>query len=233
MENIFFKNKKINHKKLRAFGFILHDGVYIFEQNILDNGFKFIVEIAENGKAKTKTLDLTSNEVYTLHLSAAAAGLFVGKIREEYENILNLIAEKCFDVDIYKNLYIKKIIEYINKKYDDKLEFLWEKSPTSSIIRRKDTKKWYAVLMIIQKNRLIAGAEGVVEAMNLRAEPDNIKAMIDNKIFFPGFHMNKKHWFTISFDALPEALPNEKGIKHIALNEIFKLVDSSYELAVK
>ena len=125
------------------------------------------------------------------------------------------------------------IIEYINKKYDDKLEFLWEKSPTSSIIRRKDTKKWYAVLMIIQKNRLIAGAEGVVEAMNLRAEPDNIKAMIDNKIFFSVFHMNKKHWFTISFDALPEALPNEKGIKHLALNEIFKLVDSSYELAVK
>ncbi|MBF1207631.1 MAG: MmcQ/YjbR family DNA-binding protein, partial [Fusobacterium periodonticum] len=42
---------------------------------------------------------------------------------------------------------------------------------------------------------------------------------IDNKRYFPAYHMNKKHWCTICLDGTVE------------LEKIYRLIDISYELA--
>lgn len=60
----------------------------------------------------------------------------------EYGRILELIANKCFENDVFQSDYAHKVIRYVRQTYGDELEFLWERFPDNAIFRRKDTGKW-------------------------------------------------------------------------------------------
>ncbi|WP_071998311.1 MULTISPECIES: MmcQ/YjbR family DNA-binding protein [unclassified Serratia (in: enterobacteria)] len=105
--------------------------------------------------------------------------------------------------------------------YHDELEFLWQRSPNSAILRRQDTQKWYAAMLVLAKSKLGLADEGVIDIINLRISPEEMDSIIDHQTFFPGYHMNKKHWYTICLDgSLPVA-------------EIYQRIDASYQLARK
>ncbi len=80
----------------------------------------------------TKVVENSTQDEYILHLTNAT-GEFVGKIRTEYERLLNDVMEKCFDKDIFKSKQAKEIISYITNKYGDELEYLWPKFPKNAI----------------------------------------------------------------------------------------------------
>ena len=99
------------------------------------------------------------------------------------------------------------------------MDFLWEKSPKNAVIRRKSSNKWYAVILIISKRKLNLDSDKIIEVINLHNSSEEIEKLIDNKRYFPAYHMNKKYWCTICLDG------------RIELEEIYKLIDISYELA--
>ena len=216
-----FKNKKVNTSKLVSFGFQQEKSYYIFHKVLDKYSFELTVIINENGEVSTRMTDLSTNELYTLHLVDSAVGNFVGQIRSEYEYILTEIANNCFDKCVFKSSQSESVIEYVNNKYQDKLEFLWDKFPDTAIWRRKDNKKWYGVIMTIPKNKLGIESDEIVEIIDLRILPDDLSLLVDNERIFLGYHMNKKHWITIIFD---NGLPTEK---------IISLLDHSYDLAKK
>ena len=113
------------------------------------------------------------------------------------------------------------IIEYVRKKYGDELEFLWEKFPDNAIWRRKDNKKWYGALLTVSKRKLGIDSDEIIEIIDLRMKPEDIEKRVDMKKYFPGYHMNKKHWITICLD------------KTVPYEEICSRIDESYVLAVK
>ena len=113
----------------------------------------------------------------------------------------------------------KEIVAYIKNKYRDELEFLWEKSPKNAVVRRKSSKKWYAVILTVSKRKLNLDSDEIIEVINLHNIAEEIKKLIDYKKYFPAYHMNKKHWCTICLD------------RTVELKEIYKLIDVSYELA--
>ena len=43
----------------------------------------------------------------------------------------------------------------VQEKYGNQLEYLWEKSPDTAILRHDSNQKWYAVLMKISWENLI------------------------------------------------------------------------------
>ncbi|MDR3176713.1 MAG: MmcQ/YjbR family DNA-binding protein [Desulfovibrio sp.] len=55
----------------------------------------------------------------------------------------------------------------------------------------------------------------------MRIKPEEIDTLIDGKRYFPGYHMNKKHWFTICLDG------------SVSTEEIFCRIDESFALARK
>ena len=59
---------------------------------------------------------------------------------------------------IFKSKQAKQIIKYVKEKYNDELEFLWTKFPKYAIFRHKENKKWYALLIALEENKL--GIEG-------------------------------------------------------------------------
>lgn len=214
-----FANKKLNVEKLLDFGFTLENNTYIYNTKIMKNQFELTVTISEKKEIKTKLVEISTDDIYTLHLAKDADGTFVGQIKEEYNKILENIANSCFEKDVFKNKQTKEVINYVIKKYDDELEYLWEKFPDNAIVRRKDNKKWYVVILTINKQKLGFEEDERVEIIDLRTE--DIDNIVDEKTIFRGYHMNKKHWITIVLD------------ESLSTNFIRKRIDESYELAKK
>src|SRR5699024_3880289 len=104
---------------------------------------------------------------------------------------------QCYENDIFKAPQAQRIIGSVNNTYGDQLEFLWKKFPKNAIWRRSDTNKWYACLLTIAKSKLGLDSDEVVTVIDLRETPEIVKDLVDDKEYFPGYHMGKKSWYTI------------------------------------
>ena len=217
--NNFIKDIKINFKKLEEFGFELIDNSYYYHTSLLKNQFKMSVKISLDNSIFTEIIDTETNEPYVLHLLEMKRSGYSEKVYKVYSQILEKIQKECFEDEIFKANYTKEIVAYIKNKYRDELEFLWEKSPKNAVVRRKSSKKWYAVILTVSKRKLNLDSDEIIEVINLHNRVEEIEKLIDNKKYFPAYHMNKKHWCTICLDGTVE------------LEEIYKLIDVSYELA--
>lgn len=215
-----FRFKKANAEKLKEYGFAETDGCYSLRTFILNGLFEMLVFV-KNGEVGTKLTDCESGEEYRLHLIEGNGGEFVGKVKTEYEAILSDIRDKCFEKEIFKNAQSKHVIEYIENRYGDRLEFLWESSPSTAVWRCKDNRKWYGIIFVLPKSKLGLSGEGNTEIIDLRTDPTGIESLVDNVSYFRGYHMNKKSWITIMLDG---SIPTQT---------VFDRIDESYLLALK
>ena len=213
------KDKKIDLKRLEKFGFKLKENSYYYNISLLKNQFKMCVKINLDNSIFTELIDVETSESYVLHLLEMKRSGYSEKVYGAYSEVLEKIQKECFEDEIFKANYTKEVINYINNKYGDELEFLWERSPKTAVVRRKNSKKWYAVILTLSRRKLNLDSDKLVEVINLHNSPEEIEKLIDNKRYFPAYHMNKKHWCTICLDGTVE------------LKEIYKLIDISYELA--
>lgn len=213
-----FSHKKLNPEKLKAYGFSEQDGEYKFCSGILNGEFQLEIVLDKSGKLDTTLTEKSTGEEYILYRTKAG-GEFVGNVRSEIGKKLSEIAEKCFDTAIFKSGQTIDLIQYAGEKYGSEPEFLWEKFSDNAVLRRKDTEKWFAVLLTVSRRKLGLDSDETVEIIDLRMQAENIPALVDGKKFFPGWHMNKKHWFTIILDG------------SVSFDKICKKIDESWNLA--
>lgn len=202
------------------FGFVQSNNNYIYGTDILDGSFLLQIIIAPDGNIDTKLTEKAIGDEYVLY-KTNATGSFVGEVRNAIEAILTQVADQCYNTEIFKSIQAKEIICYVRDKYGDELEFLWEKFPDNAIWRRKDNEKWYGALLTVKASKLGHADDKLIEILDLRIKTEDIEATVDNKRFFMGYHMNKKHWYTILLD---DSIPTE---------EICRRIDDSYLLAKK
>ncbi len=219
MNNIF-QNKKINTKKLLAFGFTKDGDIYSKNYDIMDGDFCLNIKIKAPNIVETKLKETQTDDIYILHLTDAT-GDFVGKIKKQYNDILKKIEEECFESDVFKTKQAFEIINYIKEKYNSDLEFLWDKFKGNAIARRKDNKKWYLIILTVSKEKLGIKSKEKAEIIDIRAKADKLPLLIQKNNIYPGYHMNKKHWISIILD------------NSMTINEICKRIDESYILADK
>lgn len=221
MSQVFFQKRIANTEKLLAYGFMHSDTGYRYDTDIAEGQFRLTIWVSANGDVQTRVIDKETGDEYVLHRTAKAAGAFVGMVKADYEAVLTEITEKCFEPDVFKGKQAKQIIAHVREKYGDELEFLWKKFPDNAIWRRKDTSKWYGALLTVSARKLGLDSDEMIEIIDLRMKPEDIVGIVDNKKYFPGYHMNKKHWITICLDESAD------------MSEICDRIAASYQLAVK
>lgn len=221
MTEHIFKNKKLNINKLLSFGFVSADNGYVYHTELIGGQMRLTVRIDAAQKVYTEVIDNISGDEYVLHRVESAAGSFVGQVKTEYEAVINKISAKCFDTEIFKSEQAKAVIAYVRETYGDELEYLWQKFPDNAVVRRKDNQKWYAAILTVSRRKLGFDSNETVEILDLRIKPEKMESTVDNIRFFPGYHMNKKHWFTVCLDG------------SVGIDEICKKIDESYMLAKK
>ncbi len=218
-DELSLRNLKLNINKLLNIGFIKENEYYKYETTIINNQFNLIIKIYKDNIIISDCFEISSNEKLMPYYVSSSSGNFVGKIRNEYSRIIQNIKEKCCTKNVFKREYSNLIIDYVKEKYNDELEYLWEKFPNNAIWRNKDNNKWYGALLVVEKSKLDINEEGTIEIIDLLLEPERIAKLVDNKKYFGGYHMNKKHWITIKLDG------------SIDINEIYELIDNSYKLS--
>ena len=76
-------------------------------------------------------------------------------------------------------------------------------------------------MLVLSKKKLGLDCDEVISVIDLRIDPEVLPKIVDGKKYFPGYHMNKKNWFTICLDG------------SVPVEEICDWLDKSYILAAK
>ena len=214
-----FVRKNLNIEKALLFGFEEDESNYKYETDILNGMFRLQVVISFVGSVDTYLIESDTCEEYVLY-KTNSVGSFVGEIRKQIEDVLIQVANNCYDIDIFKLPQSKEVISYVRDRYGDELEYLWKKFPDNAVWRRKDTTKWYGAILTVAKNKLGIDSSEITEIIDLRIQPEKMAELLLNDNYYPGWHMNKKNWYTIILDGSVET------------EEICKRIDISYCLAL-
>ncbi|CAM3489021.1 MmcQ/YjbR family DNA-binding protein [Pseudostreptobacillus hongkongensis] len=216
--NEMFKDRDINIEKLKKYGFILDEDEYVYRKNILNNSFSLIVKIKD--VVDYTVIDLENDEEYMPLKISSVVGEYVSNVRNACKEILEDISYKCYENKYFKNDITSKVIEYIKNKYDVDLEYTF-KDNNLGVFRRKDNEKWFGILIALNGNKVDVSINKEVELINLKAKEEDVIRLIEKDGIYRAYHMNKKYWISCILD------------EKINIDEIFKLIDNSFELTGK
>ena len=213
-----FKAYQFNSKKAKEYGFVENQGVWIYNSTILQGDFLMMLTV-KDGDLNFQVYDQETGDLYPQVHMESMRGTFVGSVREACLEVLYDIRKACFEVQEFIYPQTKRIMSLVQEKYENQLEYLWEKSPDTAILRHENNQKWYVVLMRISWDKLEKGREGTVEAVNLKQ--DQVSDLLVKKGIYPAFHMNKHYWISVPLD---DSLSDE---------ELLELIEKSWNLTLK
>lgn len=202
-----FKAYQFNSKKAKEYGFIENQGVWTHSSTILQGDFLMKITV-EDSDLTFQVFDQETGELYPQVHMESMRGTFVGSVREACLEELFDIRKACFEVQEFLCPQTKRIMALVQEKYGNQLEYLWEKSPDTAVLRHEDNQKWYAILMRIPWDRLDKGREGLVEAVNFKH--DQVADLLSQNGIYPAFHMNKRYWISLPLD---DTLTDEKVLE--------------------
>lgn len=218
-ETPFFARRRPVRERLLRYGFTEGAQGYLYVTSVLNGELELTVFVSPDGTVSTRMTDIATGDEYILYKVASSVGSYVGEVRTACGEVLADISRICFEPDVYRGEQTAAVLAYAREKYGDEPEFLWEKLSDSAVLRRKDNQKWYAVFMTLSKRKLGLPSDEIAEIMDLRMDPAQVANTVDNLRYFPGWHMNKKSWYTVVLDG---SVPTE---------ELFRRMDESCELA--
>ena len=212
--NDIFLKYKVDFKKLEEFGFKKENEIYTYSEKFFNNDFLCILTVDNLGNIKDKVIDLDTDEEY-LNIRVISNNSFVKKVQELYKEVLYKVRDNCFIPSYFTFDTTNKVCDYIENKYHDKPEFLWNDDPYA-VFRNKKNKKWYAIIMNIDGKYI--KRKGQIEIINVKIDEDSLDDLLKIKGIYKAYHMNKKKWISILLDS------------NIDINLIYKLIDKSYFL---
>ncbi len=110
------------------------------------------------------------------------------------------------------------IFAYVRETYETEPEYPWAAIPEGAVLRHRENRKWYGLLMPVGREKLGLEGDGSVDLLNFKCDGALNGAMRREPGFFPGYHMNKEHWISVLLDGT------------VPLAEILPLLDLSYTL---
>ncbi|MCH5164845.1 MAG: MmcQ/YjbR family DNA-binding protein [Clostridiales bacterium] len=113
----------------------------------------------------------------------------------------------------------ESVYEYVEKEYGSLPEHLWTAFPLYSVFRRVDNKKWYAIIMDIQRSKLGLEGEEYVDIIDVKCSPATREKLTGKPGFLPAYHLNRKNWITVLLDG------------SVDTKTLFELIDESYVIA--
>ena len=108
------------------------------------------------------------------------------------------------------------IFDFCHRCFGTEPDYPWQ--DTSAVLRHGDNKKWYGIVMEVDRRRLGLDGSGLMDVLNLKADPALIGMLRQKAGFYPAYHMNKENWISIDLGGPV----SEAEIRH--------LLEQSYQL---
>ena len=111
----------------------------------------------------------------------------------------------------------EKVLEYAANQYRTEAEYLWQDVSNYAVLRRKDTRKWYGIIMDVPRKRLgLSG--GIVDILDIKCDPFAREVLLSQRGFVPCYHLNKTHWIGVLLDG------------SVDMTLLTQLIDDSYNI---
>lgn len=225
-ESDIFRKKRVVFESLVEFGFEKSQAGYDYAELILNGDFEVRVHVSLDGQVSARVIDTDLNEEYLALHVAGASGNFIGKVREAYQEVLERVAEACFEALPFASDQMNRLANHLKTTYGDDFDYPFEKYPEFSSFRYPENQKWYGLVMTLTRGKLDLGEEQwsqeeldeKVEIINIKVDKEALPELLATKGIYPSYHMNKKSWVTLVFD---DALSDE---------QLFSLVENSRAL---
>ena len=204
IEHDIFARWQPDAARLRAHGFREEGGRLVHEAALPEARFSITVEY--DGEWRATIMDVDMGEEYTNHRLENATG-FNAMLLQQLTGVLLDIRAKCCENQYFRTPQARRIHRHIAAAFGDAPEFLWKRFPGYAIYRHPGSKKWYAVIGNILRNKVDRAAANAqeVEALNLKADKAQVPALLQRTGIYPAWHMDKKSWLTIILDdTLPD-----------------------------
>lgn len=195
----FTKYRKPDPARLMARGFREEGGLWRLALPMKAGGFSIALAISPDGSIGAEITDPEEGSEYVLW-KTDATGSFVGSVRAEAEEIAGKIVAECYLPDIHKTRQAKLVLDHALVKWGAEPEYLWPDTPDCCVLRRQDNQKWFAAVLSVDGSKL-GLAPGRLEIIDLRMAKGKSAEVLALPGRFPGWHMNKKSWYTIVFDS--------------------------------
>lgn len=114
-----------------------------------------------------------------------------------------------------------ELINYITEIYSADAEYPFMQYPDAAVFRHANNKKWFAVIMNVQKRKLGVDDDGATNIVNLKCDPILSGSLRGDAGIFPAYHMSKTNWISVALDGSVET------------EKIKWLLDLSFELTSK
>ncbi len=114
---------------------------------------------------------------------------------------------------------IKDILfDYVRQNYGILPDYPFSTAPDYPVLRNKGSRKWFALIMDVPRNRLGLCGDSRVDIINLKCSPAMAASLRRQEGILPAYHMHHDNWITVLLDGtvMPE--------------DIFPLIDISYHL---
>ncbi len=227
-EDRFFRRKIPDPRRLEAYGFRREeDNTLIFEKKLKEETFRAEVRVSPSGEVLGKLIDLEfGDEFYQIH-SDNQRGAFVAEIAEEYGSLLEEIARECFIPQPFISPQANRIARKVLEAFGERPDFPFSKIEGAGVFRNPDNRKWYGLIMEVDKSKLTKPGEAkkppvkeMIEALNVKVRPDRIDELTQEDGIYQCYHMSHKHWLTV---ALEDVVPDEEILELLRESRGFTL----------
>lgn len=115
------------------------------------------------------------------------------------DDILNRILGQ----QIQDNPLVERLVEHVKATYGLAPAHPFKRHPEIIGFKVPTVDKLFGIFLPVDYCRLdkTSSRTDQVLVLNLKGQPDQILGRIDNCRYFPAYHMNKKHWFSLLLDA--------------------------------
>ena len=203
IEQMVFSRKRFVIESMTAFGFVRSDGGYRYETDFMNGDFSAVLTVSDEGAVAGKVIDNMNGDEYRQLRIDGFQGAYVNSVRSAYEDLLGRIAEKCCRDVLFASDQANRIAEMISARFGVGPDYPWEQSQYQSygVFRHTGNAKWFALIMNVKRRALTNdNDENPVDIINLKADPETIGKLTEQKGIFPAYHMNRKYWISVSLD---------------------------------
>ena len=111
----------------------------------------------------------------------------------------------------------EEVFAYAQKLYGTAPEYLWARYPGYAVLRHRDNRKWFALLMEVPGRRLGLERDDVTDILNVKLrDPLLADFLVQQPGFLRGYHISRGNWVSVLLDGT------------VPLEEICHWLDESY-----
>lgn len=92
----------------------------------------------------------------------------------------------------------EELLRRIAEEYGIDPEYPW--NDRNAVLRRRDNRKWFAVILEVRADRLGLPGTEIVDVVNVKCDPRMIGSLLQQPGFHRAYHMNKEKWLSIRLD---------------------------------